>query len=70
MRTQFVGPNFQGKKIFHFNFLIQLFIYLYVDTCFGNFNAYSLTLWYKKFYVTNNYKTQEQIQGISGTTHV
>ena len=27
-------------------------------------------LWYKKFYVTNNYKTQEQIQGISGTTHV
>ena len=27
-------------------------------------------LWYKKFYVTNNYKTQEQVQGISGTTHV
>ena len=24
----------------------------------------------KKFYVTNNYKTQEQMQGISGTTHV
>ena len=26
-------PNFQ-EKIFHFNFLIQLFIYLYLDTCF------------------------------------
>ena len=25
---------------------------------------------YKKFYVTNNYKTQEQIQGILGTTHL
>ena len=27
-------------------------------------------LWYKKFYVTNNNKTQEHIQGISGTTHI
>ena len=27
-------------------------------------------LWYKKFYVTSNYETQEQVQGISGTTLV
>ena len=32
MRTHAFGPNFQGKKAF--NFLSQLFIYLYLDTCF------------------------------------
>ena len=31
MHTQLFGPNFQ-KKIFHLNFLIQLFIYLYLET--------------------------------------
>ena len=34
MRAHVFGPNFQGKKFFHFNFLIQLFIYLYLETCF------------------------------------
>ena len=32
MCTNVFGPNFQGKKIFHFNFLIQLFIYLFIET--------------------------------------
>ena len=33
MRTHVFGPNFQGKKkIFRFNFLIQFFIYLYLET--------------------------------------
>ena len=27
-------PRLSGKKVFHFNFLIQSFIYLYLDTCF------------------------------------
>ena len=27
-------PKLSGKKIFHFNFLIQCNIYLYLDTCF------------------------------------
>ena len=31
MRTHISGPNFQGEKIF-FNVLIQLFIYLYLET--------------------------------------
>ena len=26
-------------------------------------------VWYKKLYVTSNYKTQEQIQGVSGPAH-
>ena len=33
MRTHVFGPNFD-EKIFRFNFLIQVFIYLYSDTCF------------------------------------
>ena len=74
MHTHVFGPNFQGEKIFCFNFLIQFCIYLYLDTCFlyykGILVFISELLWDKKFYVTNNYKTQEQIQGISGTTHV
>ena len=32
MRTHVLGPNLQEKKIFHFNFLIRLFIYLYLET--------------------------------------
>ena len=28
------GPKFSGKKILHFNCLIQFFICLYLDTCF------------------------------------
>ena len=31
--THIFGPNFQGKKTFHFNFLIQFSIYLYLYTC-------------------------------------
>ena len=31
MRTHISGPNFQ-EKIFHFNILIQLFTYLYLET--------------------------------------
>ena len=31
MYTHVLGSNFQ-EKIFHFNFLIQLFIYLYLET--------------------------------------
>ena len=69
------GPNFQKKKIFHFDFLIQLFINLYWDICFLYYKGILAFIFeriiYKKFvYVTNNYKTQEQIQGISGTIHV
>ena len=33
MHTHILGPNFQ-EKVFHFNFLIQFSIYLYLDTCF------------------------------------
>ena len=33
MRTQVFGQT-SRKKIFHFNFLIQLFTYLYFDICF------------------------------------
>ena len=32
MRAHVFGPDFQ-EKVFRFNFLIQLFIYLYLDTC-------------------------------------
>ena len=28
MHTHVFGPNFQGEKLFHFNFLIQFLIYL------------------------------------------
>ena len=31
MHTHIFGPIFQ-EKIFHFDFLIQLFIYLYLET--------------------------------------
>ena len=30
----FFDPNIQGEKISHFNFLIQFFVYSYLDTCF------------------------------------
>ena len=32
MGTHIFSPNFQEKKNFHFSFLIQLFIYLYLET--------------------------------------
>ena len=28
-----IWPKLSGEKIFHFNFLIQLFFNLYLDTC-------------------------------------
>ena len=31
MHSHVFGPNFQ-EKIFHFNILIQVFIYLYIET--------------------------------------
>ena len=73
--TRFLAQTFRNK-IFCFNLLIQVFIYFHLDTC-GFFciikafyHLFFNIVWYKKFYVTNNYKTEEQIQGISGTTHV
>ena len=53
MRTHVFGPNFQGK-IFHFNFLIQFFIYIQilVFCIIKEFKHLLLNiLWYKKFYV-------------------
>ena len=32
MHTYIFGPNFHEKEISHFNFLIQLFTYLYLET--------------------------------------
>ena len=32
MFTNVFGPNLQEKQIFCFNFLIQFFIYLYLET--------------------------------------
>ena len=32
MRTHILDPNFQGKKVFRFNFLVQFLIYLYLET--------------------------------------
>ena len=68
------GPNFQEKN-FSFNFLIQFLIYLYLGTYLLYYKGILAFIFeriiYKKFvYVTNNYKTQEQIQGISATAHV
>ena len=63
----FLAPIFKGKKSFIliFNSIIYLFIfkyffpiYLYLDTCF--LVAFMFDhIAYKKFYVTNNYNTQE-----------
>ena len=59
----FLAQTFQ--KNFHFNFFNQLCIYLYLDTCFLYYKGILAfvfnILWYKKIYVTNNYKTQEQM---------
>ena len=64
-----VHPHFwtklSGKKSFHFNFLIQLFIYIQILAfCIIKdfYHLISNILWYKKFCVTNNYKTQEPIK--------
>ena len=52
-------------------YLFYLFIYIYSCFCIiKEFQHLFWNIWYKKFYVMNNYKTQEQIQGISGTTDV
>ena len=70
----FSVQTFREKKIFHLNFLILLFIYSYLDTCFLYYKGILVFIFehimVQGIYVTNNYKTQEQIQGISGTTHV
>ena len=51
-------------------FYLFLFRYLCVFFYMKKFQHFFLNiLWNKRFYVTNNYKTQEQIQGISGTIH-
>ena len=67
----FLAQTFRKKPfILIFNSII---FYLYLDTCFciimEFWHLILNILWYKKFYVTNNYKTQEQIQSTSGTTH-
>ena len=73
MCTHIFGLDFEEKS-FCFNFLIQLCIYLFIFRYLFLYDkgilAFFNILWYKKFYVTNNYKTQEWIQGISGITHV
>ena len=59
--------------IFHFNFLIQFYIYL-LDTCFlydkGILEFIFEHIMVQEILCTRNYKTQEQLQGILGTTHV
>ena len=67
------GPKLSGKIIFHFNFLIQFLIYLHLDTCFLYYKGI-LAFIFEHIMVQeilcNNYKTQEQTQGISSTTYV
>ena len=66
-------PKLSGKKSFVliFNVIIYVFIVRYCFLYYKGILTFILDiLWYKKFYVTNNYKIQEQIQGISGTTHI
>ena len=62
-----------GKKIL-FYFFNSIFIHLYLDSCFLYYKEILVfilnILWYKKLYVANNYKTQEQIKCVLGTTHV
>ena len=71
MYTHIFGPNFQEKKSCVL-ILIQLFIYLYLDTCFLYYKGV-LAFIFEHIVVPeilrNKYKTQEQVQGISGTTH-
>ena len=74
MHTHVFGLNIQEKKMFHFNFEFNhllIYIQILVFCIIKEFQHLFLNmLWYKKFYVTHNYKAQEQIQGIWGTTHV
>ena len=61
-------PKVSGKTFFHFNYiLIYLFIFRQLFFCIiKEFQHLFLNiLQYKKFYVINNYKTQQQIQSIS-----
>ena len=39
VHSYFLAQNFQGKKNFCFNLLIQLSIYVYLDTCFLNYKG-------------------------------
>ena len=68
-------PKLSGEKLFCFNFfnsIFNLFIFRYLFFCIlKELEHFFLNMiWYKKFYVTDNYKTQEQIHDISGITHV
>ena len=60
------------KKIFCFNSLIRLFIYLFLDTFFLYYKGILAFIFEHVMLqeINNNCKTQEQIQGISGTTHL
>ena len=73
MYTHVFGPNFQEKQSF-VSIFNSVFIYLHLDTCFLYYKGILVFIFehimVQGIYVTNNYKTQEQIQGISGTTHV
>ena len=68
----FLAQTF-GKNMFHFSILIQCLIF-YLDTWFSYYKGLLIFIFEhimaQKIYVINNYKTQEQKQGIAGTTHV
>ena len=69
MHTHVFGPNYQEKKSFVliFNSTIYLFIFRYLFLYYKGILAF---IFKHLFYVTNNFKTQEQIKSILGTTHV
>ena len=60
----FLAQTFRKKSFI----LIQYLIYLHLDTCFLYYRLMLAFIFehivIQKFYVTNNYKTQEQIQEI------
>ena len=71
MCSHVLGPNFQEKN-FCYNFLIQLFIYLYLDTCFLYYKGILAFIFEPttiRESLRNQYhETQEQTQGVSSTT--
>ena len=67
------GPQTSGKKslVSIFNSILYLFTLRYLFLYYKEILAFIFNiLWHKKFYITNNYKMQEQIQGISDITQV
>ena len=75
VHSHFLSQTFR-KKIFCFNFLFNFYLFIiylfylfiYIYSCFciiKEFQHLFWNIWYKKFYVMNNYKTQEQIQVVA-----